>query len=416
MNLNFSQTITKSGAPLWTLTLPHSNSVAVGALVFAGTRDEIWPQEAGIAHALEHMHFQGTENFPTSKNVSAYIEEIGGKIKAWTWKEMTFYNVRVPASYSQRAIHIISEQLNKSLFPEEKIETEMKNIIQEIKRRNDDLPRLASTISNQLLYRNHPLSKDTLGIENSVLSFKKNNFFNFKNRYYNSGNYVFIVAGKITQNEALAIFNDYFSEGKNIKPNVRQTQKLTIDAGEKKIIYKDTEQLHIILSAASGSAKDKESLYLDFFRDMISGGISFPLFQEVRDKRGLCYAISASLNKWSDTGNFNIYIGTDPKRYKETIDTVLEIIEKYKSDAELLDKVKNLKIGKLDLLYENTFDIINAAAYDIAFISEPRDYEKIIKEIKEVNINDVKKAVDKYLKPKLIFTTILAPLNFKDRV
>lgn len=416
MNLNFSQIITKSGAPLWTLTLPHSNSVAAGVLVFTGTRDEIWPKEAGIAHALEHMHFQGAKNFPTSKDISAYIEEIGGRISAWTSKEMTFYNARVPASYGRRAIQILGEQLNKSLFPEKKIETEMKNIIQEIKRRNDNLPRFASLISNQLVYKNHPLSKDALGLESSVLSFKKKDFLNFKDRYYNSGNYVFIAAGKITQDEALAIFNDYFPKEKNIKQNIRQAEKLIIEKGEKQIVNKDTEQLYIILSAAFSKAKDKDSLYLDFFRDMISGGMSFPLFQEIRDKRGLCYSINASLNKWSDVGKFNVYIGTDPKRHKEAIDATLKVIEKYKSDAELLDKVKNLKIGKLDLLYENTSDIINAATQDISFIGEPRDYEKIIKEIKEVNIGDIERAVDKYLNPELIFTTIIAPLKFKENI
>lgn len=416
MHYNFSHTTTKSGTSLWTLNLPYSNSVSAGVLVFAGTRDENWPQEAGIAHALEHMHFQGTENFSNSKDISAYIEEIGGKINAWTWKEMAFYYARVPAFYKRRAIHIISEQLNKSLIPEKKIETEMKNIIQEIKKRNDNLPRFTSVINNQLLYKNHPLSKDTLGLENSVLLFKKEDFLNFKKKYYNSSNYVFIVAGKITQNEALIIFNDYFEKEENVKRNVRQAQKLKINNGEKKIINKDTEQLHIVLGAASGSAKDKESLYLDFFCDMISGGMSFPLFQEVRDKKGLCYTIDASLNKWSDTGKFNIYIGTDPKRYKEAISTVFEVIEKYKSDLELLNKVKNLKIGQLDLLYENTSNIINAAAKDITFVGEPRDYEKIIKEIKEVNINDVEKTVNKYLKPELFFTTMIAPLNFKENI
>ncbi len=414
MHFNFSKIITKSGAPLWTLTLPHLNSVAAGALVFSGSRDEDWPQEAGIAHALEHMHFQGTENFQTSKDVSAYIEEIGGTINAWAWKEMTFYNVRVPAVYKQRAIHIISEQLNKSLFPGEKIATEMKNIIQEIKERNDDWPRFASVANSQLVYKNHPLSKDTLGLENSLLSFKKNNFLNFKNRYYNPGNYAFIVAGKITQDEASAIFDEYFSKEKNIKRNIRQVEKLTIKNEKKQIINKDTKQLHVVLSAVSGAAKDKESLYLDFFRDMISGGKSFPLFQEVRNKKGLCYAIGASLDKWSDVGKFNVYIGTDPKRYKEAIDVILEVIEKYKSNEVLLNKVKNLKIGKLDLLCENTSDIINTAAKDITFIGEPRDYKKTIEEIKEVNIDDIKKAVDRYLKPELIFTTMVAPLDFKE--
>ncbi|HDH04078.1 MAG TPA: insulinase family protein, partial [Candidatus Campbellbacteria bacterium] len=85
MELNFSKTITKSGVPLWVLALPESKTVAAGVLIKAGTRDEVWPKEAGIAHALEHMFLQGTENFPTQRQLAEYIEEVGGRINAWTW-------------------------------------------------------------------------------------------------------------------------------------------------------------------------------------------------------------------------------------------------------------------------------------------------------------------------------------------
>jgi len=83
-DLNFQKTILSNNIPLYVMNLPHTQSVAVGVLVKAGTRDEMWPGEAGLAHALEHMSFQGTENFPTSKDVSAYLEEIGGSLNAWT--------------------------------------------------------------------------------------------------------------------------------------------------------------------------------------------------------------------------------------------------------------------------------------------------------------------------------------------
>ncbi len=162
-----------------------------------------------------------------------------------------------------------------------------------------------------------------------------------------------------------------------------------------------------------GRGRDKESLYLEFFRDMISGGMSFPLFQEVRDRLGLCYQIGASITKRTDVGNFNIYIGTDPKRYKEAINAIIEVIKKSKTSIELLNKVKNLKLGKLMLNYENTQEIIYWVINDILFLGRPRGFEEIKKEIEEVKIEDIEKVVDKYLKPEMIYTTFLAPKDFK---
>lgn len=411
MELNFSKLVTESGVPLWVLNLPHSRTVAAGVFVRSGTRNEVWPKEAGIAHALEHMHFQGTEEFPSHHKITEYIEETGGRINAWTHKEMTFHNVKVPAIYSERAIHILSQQLKKSIIPEEKILTEMKNVVQEIHRKNDNPQRFVLKISDQFVYKNHPLSRDSLGLEESVLSFTKNDFFSFKNLFYDPSNYVFIVAGKITEQEALELFNKYFPEKPKIKQNIFSSQTIEINNNRRFVKKRDIEQIHLVLSATTGVAKDKDALYMDFFTDMISGGMSFPLFQDVRNKLGLCYEIWAQHAKWSDIGKFDIYIGTDPLRYKEAINTSLEIIEKNKNNESLLEKVRNLKIGQLSIWYEDTARIINMAAQDIAFTDEPKGYNQILKEIKEVNIKNINDTVEKYLKPSLIYTSILAPNN-----
>lgn len=410
--LNFSKTLTNSGVVLWVLNLPYSASVSLGVLVKAGTRDENWPKEAGLAHALEHMHFQGTEKFPTSKEVSGYIEEVGGTVNAWTSKEMTFHWVKVPAIYSERAAHILSEQLRKSLVPKEKIPIEMKNVIEEIRRKNDNPRAFIQVVSDEFVYKNHPLSKNTLGLEKSVQAFTRDNFISFKNRYYHYSNYIFIAVGKITQDEALNLFNKYFPEKTSGNLNTYSPQNLEKIKNRWLVKNRDIEQVHLLISSSTGKAQEKDALYLDFFDDMISGGMSFPLFQEVRDKLGLCYEIWAHNIKWSDVGKFDIYIGTDPKRYKEAINTSLKVIEKHKSDEALLEKVKNLKIGQATLLYENTGMIIDSVVYDIAFTGAPKDCNQIIKEIKEVNIDNIKGVVEKYLKPDLFFFSILAPKNF----
>lgn len=412
MELKFSKSTTDFQSTLWTLPMPHSNSVSVGIIVFAGTRDELWPKEAGIAHALEHMHFQGTENFPSSLKFSEFIEETGGRINAFTNKESTFYYVRVPSAEKNKAFKILNEQLNKPLFSEDKIEPEMKNIVQEIKRKYDDPKIYSLVMSSRNLYQNHPLSKETLGTEESVIKFKKSDFLKFKERYYNPANYVFIVVGNITEKESLELINKNFQPQNTPKNNIRDGVAFTLPNKKRFVLNKDIKQMQLVLSAAIGNSDSKESLYLEFFTNMISGGMSSPLFQKIRTEKGLCYEIWASINRWSDVGKFNVYAGIAPENLENTIQEIHKVIDDSKNDEKLLEKIKKSKLGKLMLQYENTADIINIAAYDIATKNYPKDYEQLKKEIEEVNINNIESAVNKYLKPELFIETIVAPKDF----
>jgi predicted Zn-dependent peptidase len=413
MEFNFIKRKTKSGVVLWILPMAHYGSVSVGVAVKVGTRDEIWPKEAGIAHALEHMHFQGTKNFLESKDLTEYIEETGGGMNAWTDTERTLYYARVPSNYIDRAINIISEQIKYALIPEEKISTEMKNIVQEIRRRNDNPTRYLYYISRKFIYNNHPLSKDVLGLEESVQNFKREDFINFKKRYYDPANFIFTVVGNVNPDQAVDLFDKYFPEEiiENNR-NQRSLDKIEIPENKRNVVRKDIEQTHISLDALTNKASDDSTLYLEFFANMISGGMSFPLFQEIRDKLGLCYEIEASMVRQSDFGRFNIYVGTDHKRYTEAINAIFQIIDKYKADESLLEKVKKLKLGELTLDYENTGYILRSAINDIIYLGRPRGFKEIIDEIQAVSINNITRSVNQYLKKDLFFTTILAPKSF----
>jgi len=411
--MQFTKHETKSGAPLWLFSVPHAQSVAAGVLVFAGTRDEVWPKEAGIAHALEHMHFQGTKEFPTSKDVSEFIEEIGGRLNAWTWKEMTFYHAQTPVEYAKRIPKLLSEQMFFSTFPEEKIQVEMKNIVQEIRRRNDSPGRLIGDIALQHLYGKHPLSKDTLGTEDSVMGFTKSDFLGFKERYYQPANFVFVVAGNIDGAKAVELFDEYFTNGGGVK-NSRTPVPFEATSERNYVEKRDIEQLHLVMSAPVGASNDQTTQHLSLFGTMISGGMSFPLFQEVRDKLGLCYEIHASVEKLSDVGFFGVYIGTDHKRYKEAIEATQEVIAKSKTDEQLLKKAKDVKLGRLALTFESMDDVIDIAAFDIASLGAPRGYEEIKKEIEAIQIGDITRAVDTYLAPEKLYTSMLVPRGFEE--
>lgn len=415
-DLNFEKLITTTGVPLYVMYLPHSNTVASGVLVKAGTRDESWPEEAGLAHALEHMQFQGTKRFPTSEKLSAYIEETGGVLNAWTFSETTFYWSRVPEQHKEKSILLLSEEINYALIPEEKVAIEMLNIIEEIRRSKDNPESYIDDLSQAFLYGSHPLGKTTLGIEESVRLFQRDHFIKFKDRLYDAANFVFIAAGNIKPEESLALFEQYFTAKPKLKENKRSFQPLKETKERKYVLPKETEQVHISLRAPIGASDEATSKSIDLFTTMISGGMSFPLFQEVRDKRGLCYAIYAQTTRFSDVGNFLIYVGTDPKRYQEALETISEVIEKAKTDEKLLKKAKGVEIGRLALKYESTGSIINEAALQISQLGKPIGYKELVEEIESITIADIKKAVDQYLKPDDLRQVFICPKDLEMKI
>jgi predicted Zn-dependent peptidase len=224
---------------------------------------------------------------------------------------------------------------------------------------------------------------------------------------------VFVAAGNIDDKSAADLFDEFFAFVPGEK-NERKTAELADFTAKSSLDKREIEQVHLILSTIAGAASSQDSSNLELFGYMISGGMSFPLFQEIRDKRGLCYEIHGGLNKWSDFSNFNIYIGTDPKRYKEAIDATLEVIEKSKSDKVLMERAKALRIGRLALNFENMSDVIGIAARDITFLGVPRGYEQIKSEIEKVTIDDVGKSVDKYFVKDKVCRSMLVPQGFKE--
>lgn len=407
--LKFNQLKTRTGVPLYVMSLPQANTVAVGVLIKAGTRDEQWPEEAGLAHALEHMLFQGTKKFPSQEKLGAYLEDVGGIINAWTWSETTFFWNQIPANYKDRSFIVLSEQLNQPLIPAEKIKTEMLNIIEEMKMSRDNPQDYLEDLARVSLYGNHPLGKLTLGKEEAVRKFKRSHFLNFKRRLYHSANYVFVVAGKITPQEALERFNQLFPHHSQQKPNRRKEVKLKDNRKRRFVFKKEIDQVNLRLVAPLGKANDKATKAIDLFSSMISGGLSSPLFQEVRNKLGLCYSVYAETVRFSDVGNFSIYIGTDTKRYQEAIKASLRVIEKSKTNKSLLEKTKIMELGHLALAYENPSSIINRAASQISQYGRPLDYAELQQEIKSITIQDIEEAVNRYLKPSEIRQVFLVP-------
>ncbi len=406
---NFTKLKTAQGVPLYVMPLPHHETVAVGVLVHAGCRDEVWPSQAGLAHALEHMFFQGTERFAGSKELSAYLERVGGVINAWTWTEMTFYWRSAPAAFAERAWETLAEQLRFPTFPEAKIPVEMKNVVQEIRRAHDDPKSFVARQANSLFYGSHPLGRDTLGTEAAVSSFTQKDFKGFWQKYYRPENFVFIVAGKITPEAAQKLFETHFPEPATGTTRTLAPEAFVPPAPATHKLGREIQQVHLNLTWPAPAASHADYPALRLFQTMVSGGMSFPLFQEVRDRLGLCYEVRASLTPWSDAGAFVVYVGTDPERYEQAVRAVKEVMAKTATDEELFKAAQTTMIGRLALTYESPADIISLAAQDVTRFGEARGYKEAIAQIESVSFADIARVVAKYLDPAQAQLTLLAP-------
>ncbi len=399
-----------SGVPIWFYPMPYIQSVTMGMIVRAGTRDED-EGESGIAHALEHMLCQGTDEFPDSQVMTSEIESVGGDFNAFTSPEMTFYYSHLPAYEAERGFRVLSQMLRKPTIPETKITSEMQNIVQEIRQANDDPQSFAYKSFYETIYGAHPLRKRVLGSEESVLNFTREHFYSFMRRFYHPANYAFLVVGNIELDRISEIFDQYFPESIGQPPLSRMFFPSTLPKlKELKISRKDIEQANIFLGTTTTYASHRLMPALTMFRIMIDGGNSFPLFQEIRNKRGLCYAIGSDNEKCSDLGYFYIYIGTDPARKEEAIEASLNIIGQCRDSSELLERAKRLALGGLATYQnESPHSITIRATKEIGREGEPKNYDELVSMVKSVGIDEVEEAVNEFLSPPKIVKVMLVP-------
>ncbi len=408
MDFNFRRLDTLSCSPLWHKSRPGTNSVALGVVVLAGTRDECWPEQAGLAHAVEHILFQGTNKFSSSEAIDAYVEEVGGSIDASTSNEMTFFKVDIPAIHARRGGEILGQLLTAATYPKRKIRREMEVIIHEMKDANDSPEEMLDKMYDELVYGNHPLGRDILGTEASVTAFQQEDFIAFKNQFYTSNNMAFLSAGGIGEEDALRIFDEFFPPLPGTR-FVRQPENLPASSPKEKTIKKDVEQVYLELGASAGAGTSQAIFLLVLFEHMLSGGGSFPLFQEVRDKRGLCYNIGADLTIGTDVSDFSIHLTTSPKQYKKAMEAIFGVIQDTKTNQKILERAKTSWVGNLIMASDNLSDVIDAAASDIVYFGAPRSFNQIKSDIEIVTIDDIQNVVDRYLPRERFSTAMIVP-------
>lgn len=325
--------------------MPGLESATVGVWVQAGARNEAESQN-GIAHFLEHMAFKGT-NSRSALEIAEVIEDVGGFINAYTSREMTAYYTRVLGADVPLALEVLADILRHSTFDSREIEVERGVILSEIGQSLDTPDDVIFDWLQAVSYPKQPMGRPILGPAENVRRFQRDDLSGFVNTHYGPQNLVVSVAGKVDLTafvkQAEALFGDMRATP------APAPEKARFIGGEKRM-EKELEQAHFTLGFAAPGIRDNRIYAAQIYSMLLGGGMTSRLFQEAREKRGLCYSISASITPGLETGMMTIYAGTSGDQVAElakvTVAEMRRAVDDI-SEAELARAQVQMKAGML---------------------------------------------------------------------
>ena len=351
------------------MNLPDANSTTVQVFVNAGSVYEN-AQNNGISHFLEHMFFKWWRKYHNSREVAMVVDSFGGEFNAYTGKDIASYYVKSAPDYIYQSMDVLSDMLIYASFPEEDLETEKWVVIQEMKMNNDNPQRLMSLNASRRFYGDNGYGRSIIWSEETVMAITRQNLIDWQHNLYNKNNLTLVIVGRLPEEEELkSKVSEYFA---NI-PNWNRYEKPIFDISnltqEKSAFYdKWTEQNHLLMRCngpiwdADDVVKQKEFAAMTLAMIIFGGNMSSRLFQEIREKKWLCYYIHAgvsdSLVKW-DVWIWNIYISAwlDKSQRDMAVEDIYGQIDLLGqegiSEAEFV-KAKGFKLGGLQMWIETT--------------------------------------------------------------
>src|SRR6056300_25533 len=288
--------------------MPALESVALGVWVMAGGRNETQSQ-TGIAHFLEHMAFKGTST-RSAVNIAEAIEDVGGYINAYTSREATAYYLRLLRHDVHLGVDILADILRNSVYDPHEVEVERGVILQEIGQANDTPDDVIFDWLQETAYPNQPLGRTILGPSERVRGFGRADFSQFVTEHYGPDQMILSAAGAVDHAQIVRLAEENFG---HLPSRRAAPAPLAQFAGGEFRKVKKLEQAHIAMAFETPGYRSDDIYTAQIYASALGGGMSSRLFQELREKRGLCYSIFAQVGAFDETGLLTIYAGTGGK-------------------------------------------------------------------------------------------------------
>src|SRR4030095_2334203 len=376
-----------NGVRLITETMDHVRSVSVGVWLTRGSRHE--PIEhGGIAHFVEHMLFQGTTS-RSAQDIAQEVDCLGGHLDAFTSKEYAGYYIKVLDEHLSKAIDVLSDLVLNPAFAPPDVEREKKVILEEIKMVEDTPDDLVHELFTQSFWDGHPLGRPILGSPESVEALTSDVLRTYFDGTYTAGSLVIVAVGNVTHERMRELVAPPFGRlfARSDDTNERPPAVLP----QAQVRTKELEQSHVCLGTSSYRQNHDDRYAAYVLNTMLGGSMSSRLFQNVREKRGLAYAVFSNLSAYRDAGSLTVYAGCANEAVREVVTLVVQELRGMKvepPEAELRRAKDHLK-GSLMLSLESTSSRMSNGARHERIFYRQFSLDETIESIEQVNAGDV---------------------------
>lgn len=384
--------------------MEESNSITIEIMCKAGSIYES-REKNGLSHFLEHLFFKWGKKYPTPKSVAEALDKFGGESNAYTGDEYAGYYVKCAPEFINRAIDVLADMMNHAKFNPEELEREKWVVIQELKMYEDNPMAMAMQKWQGYYFGDNSFGRPIIGIEENIKMFTQQMLFEHKADLYTKDNLIITIAGKILDKEV--IIQQLTQEFQDLpeKKRIQKPDFLHILPSEHTGFYEQkNEQAHLIISAPGFKGDDEQKYAANVLATILWGNMSSRLFQNIREKQGLCYYIKASHMIQEDTGTFIIRAGIDKKRFDFGVEKIYEEIERVANGDITQEEFENAigySEGQIQMGIESSDEMASFIGNQYLIYQEVETLEDILKKYKSLQIKDIQQIAKKLKKEHL---------------
>jgi len=408
-NENIRKIVLSNGVRIVLERIPYVRSASLGLYMDVGSRNETLP-ESGLTHFVEHMFFKGTEKF-NAIELSQEINKIGGNVNAWTTQENVAITAKVVDEHISRAIDLLFEMYQHSIFAPEEIDRERNVILEEVKMYDDTPDELVVDVFMDNLFKGNPLGQPILGSPDNIKRFQRDDLQSYIGKEFAPERLVVAIAGNFDLRRVEPQLKRLFETLQPVAP-VYNPLVSPAAAYHSSNIDRKLEQVHFCLGTTGPCRTSDDRFPFAVLNTILGGGASSRIFQEVREKRGLAYSIGSFEVMFKDSGCFAISGGMSPRNAAKVVDICLDQVKKaYAEDItqdELESAKEQIKSGVLLGLESSSYRMSRLAESELNF-GGFIPVDQILERVRNVTVEEVRMVAEKYLKDKPVAFAGVAP-------
>lgn len=383
------RTVLPNGIRVITEPMPHVRSISLGVWIGTGARRETAAQN-GISHFIEHMLFKGTTN-RSAEDIAKVVDSTGGHLDAYTSKELVSYNTKVIDDHLPIASDVLGDLVLHPLFAEEDIEKEKGVILEELKMEVDNPEYLVHETFFHKFWKSHPLGRSILGTKATIASFNRDTVDGYYRSVYVPQNILITAAGRLEHQRIVDYAAEYFGS----LPSGPALGKEPAPVPQTPLVLKNKrslEQMHLCMGVPSYPIAHEQRYGCYLLSTLLGGGMSSRLFQNIREKHGLAYAVFTELNLYRDSGCLAVYAGTSQENLKRVVGMVVDEFRSLCNEPlgeEELRRAKDHLKGSLALSLESTSSRMSNLARQELFFGRFYSVDEMVASIEQVTAEEI---------------------------